>query len=241
MQIFSKIDIGKVRHSNQDAYFAVLLDDGSAFVVVCDGMGGAKAGNVASEAAIKIVSEYVLRSYSPSMDEDAVSNMLRGAVASANIDIYDLALKNDDYSGMGTTVVTALIRESGAVVCHAGDSRAYLINEEIVQLTRDHSMVQNLIESGKLTHEEAKVHPRKNVITRALGAEENIFCDISVVDVKKGDVLLFCTDGLSNFVEAKELHKIFKTNDINNVPSILIDVANDNGGGDNITVVTVAV
>ena len=241
MQIYSKIDIGKVRHSNQDAYFAVLLDDGSAFVVVCDGMGGAKAGNVASEAAIKVISEYVLRSYSPSMDDEAISNMLRGAVASANIDVYDLALKNSEYSGMGTTVVTALIREKFAVVCHAGDSRAYLINKKLVQLTRDHSMVQNLVESGKLTMEEAKVHPRKNVITRALGAEENIFCDVSVVDIKKGDVLLFCTDGLSNFVEAKELHNIFKTNDINNVPSVLIDAANDNGGGDNITVVTVAV
>ena len=241
MQIHSKIDIGKVRHSNQDAYFAVLLDDGSAFVVVCDGMGGAKAGNVASEAAIKVISEYVLRSYSPSMDDDSVSNMLRGAVASANIDIYDLALKNPDYSGMGTTIVTALIRSNRAVVCHAGDSRAYLINNDMLQITRDHSMVQNLVESGKLTLEEAKVHPRKNVITRALGAEENIFCDISVIDVSNGDVLLFCTDGLSNFVEAKELHNIFKTNDINNVPSILIDAANDNGGGDNITVVTVAV
>lgn len=241
MRIFSKIDIGKVRHSNQDSYFAVLLDDGSAFTVVCDGMGGAKAGNVASETAVKTISEYVIRSYSPQMDDSSIANMLKGAVATANIDIYDLALKNSSYNGMGTTVVTALIRKDSAVICHAGDSRAYLISDEISQITRDHSMVQSLVESGKLTAEEAKVHPRKNVITRALGAEENINSDVTVVNVSVGNVLLFCTDGLSNFVESSDMLSIFKNNDISCVPNILVDTANNNGGGDNITVVAVEV
>ncbi|MBP3706021.1 MAG: Stp1/IreP family PP2C-type Ser/Thr phosphatase [Clostridia bacterium] len=241
MQIYSKIDIGKVRHSNQDAYFAVTLDDESAFVIVCDGMGGANAGNVASATAIKIISDYVLRSYLPSMDDDAISNMLKGAVISANIDIYDMSLNNFDLAGMGTTVVTALIRKKKAIICHVGDSRAYKINVDIEQLTRDHSMVQSLLESGKLTQEQARTHPKKNIITRALGADDNLACDICESEVKKGDLFVFCTDGLSNYVDATEILKIFKSNVINDLPSVLIDAANGNGGGDNITVVIVAV
>ncbi len=240
MIIHSKSDIGKVRSSNQDAYFAAELSSGAVFAIVCDGMGGANAGNVASETAVKVISEYVLHSYRIDMDSFEVAKMLKNAIVSANIEIYEMSLKNPDLAGMGTTVVAVLIKDERAVVINAGDSRAYHIGEEITQITKDHSVVQSLIESGKITTEDAKVHPRKNVITRALGAEENIVVDSYEVKLAKDSKLLLCTDGLSSFAEEKEILNIFKTAEKEDITENLIALANENGGGDNITVVTLA-
>lgn len=241
MQIFSKIDIGKMRSSNQDAYFTGELSDGSVFAVVCDGMGGANAGNIASESAVKIISEYILKSYRTNMGSSDLEKMLINAISSANIEIYDMSLKSLELSGMGTTVVVSVMRGNTAVIAHVGDSRAYLINDDIKQLTRDHSVVQSLVEKGELTPNEAKVHPRKNVITRALGAEENVMCDSDIISIKDGETLLLCTDGLSNFIESTEMLNIFKNEKIEDVAEILVDTANNNGGGDNIAVVTITV
>lgn len=241
MEVFSKSDIGKRRQSNQDACFTGRLYENTILVIVCDGMGGAKAGNVASEMAIKGISDYVGKSFRKKMSEDDIAEMLKNALISANIEIYDEACKNPDYTGMGTTVVVAVVKNEKAVICHVGDSRAYLINDDIKQLTKDHSIVQSLIESGKLTPDEAKVHPRKNVITKALGAEEDVVPDTLTVDLNEKDNLLFCTDGLTNFVETQDILNIFTTNEINSVATILVEHANQNGGGDNITVVTVTV
>lgn len=241
MQFFSQIDIGKMRNSNQDACFTGRLYENTLLVIVCDGMGGAKAGNIASETAVKSISEYVGKSFRKTMQADDMADMLKNALISANIEIYDMSRKNTEYSGMGTTAVIAIVQNESAVICHVGDSRAYLINDEITQLTKDHSIVQSLIESGKLTPDEAKAHPRKNVITKALGAEEDIVPDTVTVSLNTNDSLLFCTDGLTNFVETPDILKIFTTNEINNVASTLVERANQNGGGDNITVVTVTV
>lgn len=241
MQFFSQIDIGKMRNSNQDACFTGRLYENTLLVIVCDGMGGAKAGNIASETAVKSISEYVGKSFRKTMQADDMAEMLKNALISANIEIYDMSRKNTEYSGMGTTAVIAIVQNESAVICHVGDSRAYLINDEITQLTKDHSIVQSLIESGKLTPDEAKAHPRKNVITKALGAEEDIVPDTVTVSLNTNDNLLFCTDGLTNFVETPDILKIFTTNEINNVASTLVECANQNGGGDNITVVTVTV
>ena len=241
MQIFGKIDIGKTRRSNQDAFLTKELDDGSAFIVVCDGMGGANAGNVASEGAVRVISDYVIKSYRNAMTTDSIASMLKSAITSANMEIYDLSLKNKTLNGMGTTVVTAIIKDDVAVICHVGDSRAYLINDDVTQLTTDHSVVQSLLECGKLTPEEAPVHPRKNVITRALGVEENVIADYCTVHIGKGDNILICTDGLTNFVEASDLLDAFNENEIDKVAESLVDKANENGGGDNITVVTVTI
>lgn len=241
MQFFSQIDIGKMRNSNQDACFTGRLYENTLLVIVCDGMGGANAGNIASETAVKSISEYVGKSFRKTMQADDMAEMLKNALISANIEIYDMSRKNTEYSGMGTTAVIAIVQNESAVICHVGDSRAYLINDEITQLTKDHSIVQSLIESGKLTPDEAKAHPRKNVITKALGAEEDIVPDTVTVSLNTNDNLLFCTDGLTNFVETPDILKIFTTNEINNVASTLVERANQNGGGDNITVVTVTV
>ena len=241
MKIYSKTDIGKVRSSNQDSFFAGELQNGAVFGIVCDGMGGAKAGNVASETAVKLISDYVLRSYRDSMDEFEAEKMLRNAVESANIEVFETASNDEELKGMGTTVVIALVQDNKAVIANVGDSRIYLIGEEIEQITRDHSVVQSLIESGKITPEDAKMHPVKNVITRALGAEEKIVVDTSSLSLIDGQTLLLCTDGLSSYVEAEEILKVLKKHKTENVPEELVKLANKHGGGDNITVVTLTV
>lgn len=238
MKIFSKTDKGKVRADNQDAYFAGRISDSTVFAVVCDGMGGANAGSVASENAVRHISEYIIKSYRNEMSAGELETLVRNAVISANIELYDMSVNDPLLSGMGTTAVIALVKEDGAVIANVGDSRIYLVNEEIRQLTRDHSVVQSLIESGKITPEDAKVHPRKNVITRAVGAEENVTPDSAVIKLSDGDSLLLCTDGLSNYLDDGDILNIFKNTDISAVPEALANRANSNGGGDNITVVT---
>lgn len=236
MQIYSKCDIGKMRKSNQDAFFAAEIEHNAVFAIVCDGMGGANAGNVASETAVRIISDYIMRSYRLGMDADATEKMLKNAIESANIEIYEMALKNPELNGMGTTVVIAISEDDRAVIAHVGDSRAYLVSKKIKQLTRDHSVVQSLVESGKISPEDAKVHPRKNVITRALGAEENVIPDITHIEFYENEKLLLCTDGLSSFIDEQTIIEIMKTKNTT-VADELVDKANENGGGDNITVV----
>lgn len=238
MKIFSKTDKGRVRSDNQDAYFAGRISDNAVFAVVCDGMGGANAGNVASENAVRHISEYIIRSYRDSMDISELEKTVRNAVTSANIELYDMSASEQSLSGMGTTAIIALIKDGESVIANVGDSRIYLVNENIKQLTRDHSVVQSLIESGKITPEYAKYHPRKNVITRAIGAEGIVTADSSVIRLNRGDSLLLCTDGLSNYLDDNEILSVFKNTDISAVPEALVEKANLNGGGDNITVVT---
>ena len=238
MKIFSKTDKGRVRSDNQDAYIAGRISDNAVFAVVCDGMGGANAGNVASENAVRHISEYIIRSYRDSMDISELEKTVRNAVTSANIELFDMSASEQSLSGMGTTAIIALIKDGESVIANVGDSRIYLVNENIKQLTRDHSVVQSLIESGKITPEDAKYHPRKNVITRAIGAEGSVTADSSVIRLNRGDSLLLCTDGLSNYLDDNEILSIFKNTDISAVPEALVEKANLNGGGDNITVVT---
>lgn len=237
MNIYSKCEVGIKRKSNQDAYFAGELSSVAAFAVVCDGMGGANAGNVASQTAVKVISEYIMRSYRTAMDSFEIEKMLKNAIESANIDVYEMAQKNSELSGMGTTAVVAVVQEDVAVIAHVGDSRAYLVSDELTQITRDHSIVQSLIESGKITPEDAKVHPRKNVITRALGAEENVIVDSCSMDFSEGQRLLLCTDGLSSFVDAKDIFTALNEQPRELVAEELINLANKAGGGDNITAV----
>ena len=240
MKIYSITDPGRVRSSNQDAFFAGELIPDAAFAIVCDGMGGANAGNVASETAVKVITDYILRSYRAKMDSFDIEKMLKNAIVSANMDVYDMSLKDASLSGMGTTVVAALIHNDEVVIAHVGDSRAYVVDDSLQQLTRDHSVVQSLVESGKITPEDAKVHPRKNVITRALGAEENVVVDSMQLVLKEGQTLLLCTDGLTGYAESDEIFNIFKTTDAELVPEKLVELAINGGGGDNITAVTLA-
>lgn len=239
MKIFSKTDKGLVRKENQDAFFADKLADGVYLAVVCDGMGGANAGNVASANAVRIISEYIRKSLRKDMTVDDAENIIGNSLKSANIEIYDMSVGNPEFSGMGTTAVVAMIIGREVAIAHVGDSRIYLINSEIKQLTKDHSVVQSLIESGKIMPEDAKFHPRKNVITRALGTEDNISPDFGRLEISEGDSLLLCSDGLTNYLEDDDIFNIIKSEKAENVVDKLIDTANKNGGGDNITVVSV--
>ncbi|HEX2985548.1 MAG TPA: Stp1/IreP family PP2C-type Ser/Thr phosphatase [Caproiciproducens sp.] len=240
LKVYSKSDIGLVRQSNQDAFKSGVFPDHSAWVVVCDGMGGANGGNVASSVAVERISEHLVESYYDNLDDDAVKNLILSAIMNANLTVHDMASADAELSGMGTTVVAAVVSRGIAHIAHAGDSRAYLVTEnEIRQLTTDHSMVQEMVKNGDLTEQEAKQHPQKNIITRALGVEAFIQLDYCEVPFQHGDLLLICTDGLTNYVEADQIYKLSKQMDANALTDQLITLAKDSGGGDNITVAIV--
>lgn len=242
MRITAKTDIGMVRESNQDSYAAGELPGGTAWAVVCDGMGGAAGGSVASSTAVKIISDHISSHYRDSMTVNSIQNLLVSAITTANVQIYDLSMANEELNGMGTTVVAAIVTGNTAFVAHAGDSRAYCIerNGQIHQLTKDHSMVQEMVEHGKLTQEQAKEHPKKNIITRALGVDETINIDFCEQPLDSNDVLLLCTDGLTNYIEADEILSAANESKYYELAELLVNKANRNGGGDNITVVALA-
>lgn len=240
MKIVAKTDVGRVRENNQDSYAAGELPGGVAWAVVCDGMGGSAGGNVASSTAVKIISEQITSSYRVGMSSNSIKNMLVSAINAANISVFDIGCSNSELSGMGTTVVCAVVTGGEAYIAHAGDSRAYMLSgDKLIQLTRDHSMVQDMVETGKITALEAKSHPRKNIITRAVGVDREIRVDFCVQEMTGSDVLLLCTDGLTNFVEQDEICTLTKDNMYYEFADRLVERANHNGGGDNITVVAV--
>ncbi len=241
MKIVAKTDVGRVRKSNQDSYAAGELPNGVAWAVVCDGMGGNAGGNIASSTAVKMISEQITSCYRDGMSISSIKNILVTAITNANISIFDMSRANEELRGMGTTVVAIIIINNTVCVAHAGDSRAYLISRHgIKQLTKDHSVVQAMVETGELTPAEAKVHPRKNLITRALGVDENIKVDFCEQPISNNDVLLMCTDGLTNYVEADDIYNITSSGKYYEFADKLVELANNNGGGDNITVVVVA-
>ena len=241
MKIVAKTDIGLQRESNQDSYAAGELPGSVALAVVCDGRGGAAGGNYASSTAVKVISERITSSYRAGMSASSIRNMLTSAIAAANISVYDMSKADPELTGMGTTVVVAIVVDNNVFIAHAGDSRAYILsNGSLNQLTKDHSIVQEMIDHGTLTPDEAKVHPRKNIITRALGVDYELRIDFDIADIGENDVLILCTDGLTNFVEPQEIYELTDDGKFYEYAERLVDRANSNGGGDNITVVTVS-
>ena len=242
MKIVAKTDKGLVRENNQDAYAVGELPGEVAWAVVCDGMGGAAGGNIASALAVKVISDKITSSYNERMRDSSIKNLLDSAIAAANIEVYDMAYSRPDLKGMGTTVVAVVVRNNVAYIAHAGDSRAYLVNENgVEQITVDHSLVQNLVDRGEITKEEAEHHPNKNVITRALGVDKRIDVDFSEVDLYENETLVLCTDGLSNCVNNSELAEDIKDGQYYAFADRLVKRANRNGGNDNITVVAIAI
>lgn len=240
MNIFSCSDKGLVRSSNQDAFLTGTFDDGSVWAVVCDGMGGAKGGNVASRLGVDYFSAALKAGYRNNMSENSVKNLLESAVNAANIRVFDKACEDKELSGMGTTIVAVLIIGATAYFIHAGDSRAYVYSKSnLEQLTRDHSIVQSMVEGGKLSIEEARFHPRKNVITRALGVDESVAPEFNVCDLDADDCILLCTDGLSNYVSNERIAELLDGRNEVDCAKAMIDEANKNGGNDNITAVVI--
>ncbi|WP_294835195.1 Stp1/IreP family PP2C-type Ser/Thr phosphatase [Eubacterium sp.] len=242
MKIVAKTDKGLVRENNQDAYAVGELPGEVAWAVVCDGMGGAAGGNIASALAVKVISDKITSSYNEKMRDSSIKNLLDSAITAANIEVYDMAYSRPDLTGMGTTVVAVVVRDNVAHIAHAGDSRAYIVNDDgVEQITVDHSLVQNLVDRGEITKEEAEHHPNKNVITRALGVDKRIDVDFSEVEMHENETLVLCTDGLSNCVNNAEMAEDIKDGQYYAFADRLVKRANKNGGNDNITVVAIAI
>jgi len=243
MQSWGLTDPGNVRKQNQDAYRIEQLDRGTLLCVVCDGMGGAKSGNIASTLAVEVFVEEVRRCWKPSMDPEKIDQMLRGAVKLANFTVYDQAAQFAEFDGMGTTLVAALVRGKKATVVNVGDSRAYGIDRNgICQITKDHSLVQLMVDRGELTPEVAKTYPGKNYITRAIGTEPMVMCDIFHRDVSRGDFLLLCSDGLSNVMDDQEiLFEVVHGVNKQHCCKRLLNIAKNRGAPDNVTSVLILV
>ena len=243
MQSWGLTDPGCVRKQNQDAYRIEQLDRGTLLCVVCDGMGGAKSGNVASTLASEVFVEEVRRSWKSGMESDRIDQMLKSAVKLANFTVFDQAVQFDEFSGMGTTLVAALVRDKQATIVNVGDSRAYGISRNGIQLlTKDHSLVQLMVDRGELTPEVAKSYPGKNLITRAIGTEPMVICDIYHKEVSKGDFLLLCSDGLSNVVDEQEiLFEVVHGVNKSHCCQRLLTIAKNRGAPDNVTSILVLV
>lgn len=239
--IFGASDVGRRRSCNEDCFNILNLADDSICAVVCDGMGGANGGNIASTLARDTITAQISASYNEKMSDRSIKAMLQSAVSAANIAVFDKAVSDSALSGMGTTAVVALIRGDTLYIVHVGDSRAYLISgaacDNIEQLTTDHSIVQMMVESGQITEEEARIHPKRNIITRAIGVSDSVTPDFNILRLSSGDKLLICSDGLTNFMQNKAITDILSGNTPENAVKQLIDGANDAGGGDNITAV----
>lgn len=237
MKISAGTDTGRIRTSNQDSYAIGELPSG-AWAVVCDGMGGHSGGNVASAMAVEVIEDRIKSNVRASMSELSVKNMLESAIVTANADIFDRSQKEAQLSGMGTTAVVAVCMGSRAIIANVGDSRCYLLRGDTVsQITKDHSLVQELVDAGTITADEAQHHRMKNIITRALGLEDDVMIDFFDTDFLSGDKLLLCSDGLTNHVPDEKLSSIISANEAFDYSDKLIKEANENGGTDNITAV----
>ena len=225
---------GAVRQQNQDAYAMQELGDGRVVALVCDGMGGARAGNVASTMAVDIFMNTFLQA-----DRGSDQERMQQAAAQANQEIFQRSSTDEDCVGMGTTLVAALAGDGEAVILNEGDSRAYHVNQDgIVLVTRDHSLVEDMVARGELTRDQARTHPHKNLITRALGAEPVLMADCFRQALLPGEYLLLCSDGLSNVVTDQEiLYEVIHGGEDEACCQRLLDVALHRGAPDNVTVV----
>ncbi len=236
MMVYSHTDIGNKRSENQDNFGTAVLED-AVFAVVCDGMGGQNAGREASDRAVTIIRERIEASYRTDYDSNKIRNLLVAAVRTANAVVYELGSAVPEWSGMGTTCVAVLIRNGMLYAVNVGDSRAYLITHQISQITKDHSMVMNLYESGDITKDQIKNHPKRNVITRAVGVCEDVEPDYFESEIPEGAAVLLCSDGLYNFCDEGVIFRAVKDMPPEDVPGYLVDTALKNEGGDNITAV----
>lgn len=238
MLITGKTDVGAVRSRNEDAFDYGVLSDGTSWAIVCDGMGGVHGGKIASTAAIEMVSEKIKKCYNPSMSVSSLENLLLSSITTANVNVFDRGVFDNSLKGMGTTIVAALVKNNEVCIAHVGDSRAYIIRKNsIEQLTKDHSLVQEMLDKGQITKEEYENNPIKNIITRAMGVDEDIDIEFDYVNLNNDESLLLCTDGLSGMVSDRKMLEIYQTTDFELLADKYIEEANNNGGSDNITVV----
>ena len=241
MQFAGQTDIGLVRKTNQDAYNAGALSENAVWAVVCDGMGGANGGNIASETAIDAITKDVLEGYREGMDSQEIKELLASALEDANERVYEKAKQDPALEGMGTTAVLTLIQNNVIHLVNVGDSRAYLLTREnVTQITRDHSIVQEMLESGEITEEQARNHPRKNIITRALGVDDTVVVDYFEIPFEEHAKLLQCSDGFSGSLTPERIYHFSRGLTAERITQRAIELAKEAGGNDNITVITIS-
>lgn len=239
MVYFGITDRGIVRKNNQDVFLCEeirLLD--AVLLIVCDGMGGAKSGNVASSMTAEIFRDTLLENLNLFGDRTSIAEQMKLAAETANAAVFEKSISDMDCRGMGTTLVAAVVTKEGATIVNVGDSRAYLITrtDGINQITRDHSVVQDMIARGDITKKEAKTHPNKNLITRAIGTSPTVTADTFHAAMKEGDRLLLCSDGLSNIVDDDELAaESMRSDDLSECCEGLVKAAIVLGAPDNVT------
>lgn len=243
MQYYGITDIGMQRKENQDRIYMPEINDDTKLFIVADGMGGANAGGVASSMAIEYVKQLILEKFDE-VKEDRIllQDLIKDAIVGANKYIYEKSLENEQYSGMGTTIVVAIVYKGKVFIGHVGDSRIYRIRKHIIrQLTKDHSYVQILLQNGTITREEAENHPQKNMLVKALGCEETVEPDVLVKGFLKDDILLMCTDGLTNMIKVNEIYEevVNGKDDLVSTCNNLISHSKKNGGYDNISVILI--
>lgn len=237
LKTFSITDIGKKRQLNQDYVYTSEMPIGNLpnVFVVADGMGGHNAGDYASKYTV----ETIVREISQSLEDNPVT-IIKNAIGIANEHIRQKAEEDERLYGMGTTLVVATCMGNLLQVANVGDSRLYVVNDKITQITRDHSLVEEMIRMGGIDRESARIHPDKNIITRAIGASETVKVDFFTVKLQKGDIVLMCSDGLTNMLEDEEIRMILNgQRDIVEKAEELVKAANNNGGNDNIAVVLI--
>lgn len=241
MEIYGQSDIGLVRETNQDNFMYGRIGGDTVWAVVCDGMGGVSGGSVASEMACQSVSEAIRKTFENGAPQD-VGDVLMSIIQDANESIFNKSLADEILCGMGTTVVIAIASGGSLHIAHVGDSRAYIISgkSSVKRLTTDHSIVQEMLDNGEITQQQAKSHPRKNIITRALGIGRLVECDYTHADLNPGDKILICTDGLTNYLDDEEFSQYFSQHKTDKVIDGLIDAAKKLGGADNITAVVIS-
>ncbi|OFO59270.1 protein phosphatase [Peptoniphilus sp. HMSC075B08] len=235
MKVVSATNVGNYRKNNEDSYY---VNEFKNLYVLADGMGGHLAGERASKMATEIIGQDFAGDREVKSIDDAIE-ILSSSIRDANKKIFESSQENEDYRGMGTTLSSGIILEDVLIYSNIGDSRIYRINEGMEQITQDDSFVNYLIEIGEITEEEAKNHPKKNVLTKAMGTTSDIEVIVNTLDIKDKDVFLFCSDGLTNMVSDEEIFKIVKENSPEEARDMLLDLALKNGGMDNITFILV--
>ena len=240
MRAFAKSDVGKLRDTNEDSYYISNVDDEIKIFILADGMGGYNGGEIASKLAVSTALSYIQTNFANTPKEkENILNLVKSAMEYANMVVYEKSNNEKELTGMGTTLEVCLIYNNKVYIGHVGDSRVYRIRKEFIRkLTHDHSYVQKLVKDGTITEEEARNHPKKNMLMKALGCTAFLEPDVTVKGFIKDDIILMCSDGLSNMLDDEEIYEIIRQEGTLAAEK-LVEKANENGGYDNITAIVI--
>lgn len=241
VQAFATSDVGREREINEDYFYISFPDDQVQLFILADGMGGYQGGEIASKLAVSAAKSYIISNYENTNKEvkEELADLVKNALQYANMIVYEKAQAMPELSNMGTTMDICIIYQNKVFIAHVGDSRVYRLRKEFFRkLTKDHSYVQKLVDEGKITKEESEIHPKKNMLMKAVGCNAFVEPDVLIKGFLKGDVILMCSDGLTNMVSEAEICKIIQENPTD-ATKLLVQKANDNGGKDNVTAIII--